>query len=65
MIEPGTDPDVVGGAVEQPVGGAPRDPEVEEELQEDVAAGAGAHLAGAGRDERAGKTVGEEPPVAR
>ena len=51
MREPGIDPDVVGWAVEHPVGLAAGPREVEQQLEQDVAAGAGAHLAGLGRDQ--------------
>ena len=65
MREPGVDPDVARRAVEDAVGLATGSCEVEQQLEEDVAARAGAHLAGLGRYQRAGEPVGEELAVGR
>ena len=57
---PGVDPDVRGRPVEHAVGPPARAREVEQQLQQDRAAGARAHLARPRRDERAREPVGEE-----
>ena len=65
MRQPRVDPDVVRGTVQHPVGLAARAREVQEELEQYVAAGAGAHLARLGGDERAGEPIRQELAVGR
>jgi hypothetical protein len=58
--DPGVDPRVVGRRVEHPVGPPAGLREVEQQLGEDEAAGAGADLARPRRHQRPGETLGEE-----
>ena len=61
MRDPRVDPDLARRRVEHAVGAAARPREVLQQLDRTAAAGAGAHLAPAGGDERAREPVGEEP----
>ena len=65
MPQPRLDPHLVGGAVEDPIDGHPIVGQVEQQLQEDVSARAGAHDLRPGGHERAGQPLGEEVLVRR
>jgi hypothetical protein len=59
QLPPRVDPHVAGRAVEQAVRAAAHAREVEQQLEQDVAAGAGADLARPGGHQRAGQAVAE------